>query len=120
MYKKVVASMLVLGGLIGLPSVTEAAPKAGCPAAISGWRELTVHETVEIVYAGLLDKENVDKDDLAARLAGADRKGDGLCLLTLWGDDVNENSHWYRVGMQVLGEGTKLFLVIDNNANPRR
>lgn len=105
----------------GLPAIAAAAPKTGCPAEASGARELTVGDVAEAVYAGLLVDPYGSADALAVALSSYDRNGDDhLCLMTRWGADLNPKSHWYRLGVDSLGEPTTLFIVFDNNSNARK
>ena len=46
------------------------------------------------------------------------QNGEGsICMKQMWGDSLNPNSHWYVVGVDVLGSPTVLTLTRDNNAN---
>jgi hypothetical protein len=106
MRKRFLAGLLV-SAVVGLPAVTEAAPKKGCPADSSGWQELEVKDAADNIHEGLIDPL-MDLDTLMAQLEGLDRNGDdSLCLVTRW-EDSNPKSRWF---------GTTLFIVVDNNAN---
>ncbi|HSM67569.1 MAG TPA: hypothetical protein VK860_14795 [Ilumatobacteraceae bacterium] len=120
MRRSVISGLLAVAVVVGLPSVTLAAPKAGCPAGASGWHEGSVEAIAEIIFAGLL-VPGPSPEVLEGELQALDRDDDGLCLLTRWGDKLNPKSHWYRVGLASdLREPVTLFLVVDNNANARK
>ena len=94
-----------------------AAQKTGCPAA-EGWNQMTIVEAATAIWPELLDRSVFPggQADLEAALAGFDRNGDGdLCIKISGGDDLNPNSHWYRVGVEVLGSPTMFFIPSDNN-----
>ena len=120
MRRNVISGLLAFAVVVGLPSVTLAAPKAGCPAEASGWHEESVEAIADIIFDGLLEP-GPSLEDLESELQALDRDDDGLCLLTRWGDKLNLKSHWSRVGLASdLGEAVTLFLVVDNNANARK
>ena len=114
-----------LGGAVALLLVASAAPVAaapssGCPAAVSGWSEQSVADATARIWPGLLDPGAFPGgiEELEAAIAADDRNGDGdVCLLVMWGEALNPRSHWYRVGMDVLGSPTEQFFVHDNTAN---
>lgn len=121
MRKLVVAGVLTAAAVTGLPAVAGAEPKTGCPPEITGSLQRTVMEAAQTVYDGLLVNPYADVSELAAILDGVDRNEDGnICLLPRWGEDRNPKSHWYKVGMELIGEPTTLFLAYDNNSNARK
>ena len=84
-------------------SVGSAAQKTDCSNESSGWTEVTTAAA---------------KDAFEEVVESYDRNGDGdVCLLVMWGEDLNPNSHWYLVGIEILGTPTEQYLVRDNNAN---
>lgn len=107
-----VVSTLTVGSAI-------AAPKTGCPAG-EDWTESLVVDAAAAIWPALLDPSPwADEAAFASFLdATYDRNGDdAVCVKTMWGDDLNPNSHWYRVGLELIGEPTQMFIVRDNNAN---
>ena len=60
-----------------------------------------------------------DKIAFAAWLDGAyDGNDDGLmCVQTAWGEALNPNAKWYRVGIELIGSPTQTFTPQDNNSN---
>lgn len=96
-----------------------AAPKAGCSAAQSGWNETSVGDAAATIWPSIIDTTPFPGGipDLAAALGGLDKNDDGdLCLLRLWGDDLNPNSHWYKVGIELFGSPVIANYVRDNTA----
>ncbi len=122
MRKLFVAGVLTAAAVTGLPTVAGAEPKTGCPPAITGSLDLTALQAAQIVYDGLLVNPYEDVFELEAELVAAvDRNGDDrICLLPRWGESLNPNSHWYKVGWELIGEPTTLFLAYDNNSNARK
>lgn len=97
-----------------------AAPKTGCPNG-HGFtaNPVSISAAADEIFPVLLDPSAFPGGtaDLAADLAGYDRNGDGyVCLKWMWGDALNPNSHWYRVGMDILGSPTEQVLSYDNNS----
>lgn len=96
-----------------------AAPKSGCSAEASLWELASVEEATDIIWPALLDPAAFgSKTGLQGFIAAYDRDGDGdICLLTMWGEALNPNSHWYLVGVEILGSPTQQFFVRENTAN---
>lgn len=113
------ATLIALIALIAAAGGASADPKTGCPVG-SGWNEMTVEEVAARVWPALLDQspwaDEADFRESAVR--PYDRNGDGsICLKIHWGDQLNPNSHWYLVGVDVLGTPTEQFLPRDNTSN---
>lgn len=74
----------------------------------------------ETIWPALLDLSPwAGQQDFTAFIDAAfDRNGDdSVCMKTMWGDELNSNSHWYQVGFEILGSPAQMFIVRDNNAN---
>lgn len=108
------ACALVLGTAVA----AAAAPKTGCPAA-EDWTESTVEDAAGTIWPALLDPSPwPDEAAFAALIAAYDRNEDGaVCVKTGWGEDLNPNSKWYKLGIELLGSPTQTFIVRDNNSN---
>lgn len=111
--------------LIGLATVlsttasASADPKTGCPVG-TGWNEMTVEEVAARTWPALLDTSPWanEAEYRESFVRPIDRNGDGsICLKIMWGERLNPNSHWYRVGVELIGTPTEQFLGHDNNAN---
>lgn len=101
-----IGTMLATAGLafsVAVPAA--AAPRTGCAAEASGWREGTIDEVAAAVYPEILPGHPWPTlDDFVAAIAPLDANSDGsLCVKQIWGDELNPSSHWYRVGMDLLG-----------------
>jgi hypothetical protein len=95
-----------------------AAPKEGCPAG-QGWDEWTVEAAAARIWPALLDQSAFPGglDEFEGVVRGYDRNGDGaVCIKTMWGEDLNPNSNWYRFGVEMLGSPVEQFLPRDNNS----
>jgi hypothetical protein len=117
---------LSLLGVVGIlaalaaSSVGSAAPKTNCANEASGWTKVTTAEATDRIWPALLDTSpwNGDKDAFEEVVESADKNGDGdVCLQVMWGEALNPNSHWYLVGIEILGSPTEQFFVHDNRAN---
>lgn len=111
--------VFVLALVLGTVTAAVAAPKTGCPAG-DDWTESTVAEAAATVWPALLDQSPWANEAAFADFLDAtyDRNDDGaMCIKTMWGEDLNPNSHWYKVGLEVLGSPTQLFVIRDNNSN---
>jgi len=110
---------LALTGMLLLAGPASAEPKSGCPVG-TGWEELTVESAAATVWPELLDQapwanQQVFQEEIVRPY---DRNGDGsICMKTMWGEHLNPNSHWYLVGIEILGTPTQQFLASDNSAN---
>lgn len=114
----ITATVVVLLGMTSTSAV--AAPKTGCPAERSGATEVSVETAGATIWAGLLDQSPWPggESEFTELISGFDGNGDGVvCLTTRWGDQLNPNSHWYKVGVALTGSAAQLFTVHDNNAN---
>jgi len=95
-----------------------AARKTECPSG--EWTEVTLQQAAEAIWPTLLDPSPwSDLEDFRdTALALDDTNGEGsICMKQMWGDSLNPNSHWYVVGVDVLGSPTVLTLTRDNNGN---
>ena len=101
-----------------LATAASADQKTGCPAGQGFTDPTSVADAANAIYPILLDSSAFPSvDDLAADLAGYDRNGDEmLCLKWMWGDALNPNSHWYKVGVDVLGAPAVQVFAYDNNS----
>lgn len=108
---------LVLALLFSTLGAAVAAPKTGCPAG--DWAESTVEAAAATIWPALLDPSPwPDEAAFAATIAGFDRNNDGsVCTKTIWGEDLNPNSKWYQLGVELIGSPTQMFIVRDNNSN---
>jgi hypothetical protein len=88
----------------------------GCAAPQSGWSERTVEAAAARIYPGLLDSTPWPTlGDFVLQIATEDTNNDGdVCLLVMWGADLNPKSHWYKVGLELLGSPVEQFFVRDN------
>lgn len=94
------------------------APATGCPSG-EGWGEWTIEAAAERIWPALIDSSPFPGGiaDFEAAVAGYDRNADGtVCIKIMWGDDLNPNAHWYRVGLELLGSPVEQFLSRDNNS----
>ena len=119
MLRLVRTTLIALAALISISASALAAPKTGCPVG-TGWNEMTVEGVAERVWPALLDPSPwVDEADFReSAVRPFDRNGDGsICLKIMWGEKLNPNSHWFGVGIDLLGTPTEQFLPRDNTAN---
>jgi hypothetical protein len=106
---RLLASAVLAGGLTlaGVAGVAAASHQGCSAAAATIWDSVVAKDA----FPGGIP-------DLAAALAGLDKNGDGdLCLLRIWGDDLNPNAHWYKVGLEVYGMPVTANYLRDNTAN---
>jgi hypothetical protein len=95
-----------------------AAQKTGCPTA-EEWAITTVEDAAETIWPALLDKSAFPggQAEFEAALGGFDKNDDGwMCVKTSGGDELNPNSKWYRVGIELIGSPTQFFIPRDNNS----
>jgi hypothetical protein len=79
---------------------------------------VTVADAAAAIYPHLFAPPPGGLPAFETIVAGDDRDGDGrVCLKEQWGEALNPNSHWARLGMAVLGEPTRAFIVHDNTAS---
>jgi hypothetical protein len=116
----IVAVVLAVAMALSFTASASADPKFGCPAA-EDWGLWGVQEAAEEIFPnllpGLLPFETVEE---VAEVIDAvyDNNDDGnICLKIIWGDDLNPNSHWYKVGVELLGSPTIMYILRDNTAN---
>ena len=119
--RTILALVAVMTVALAAAGAAGAAPKVGCPVG-EGWEEMTVADVASEVFPNLLPgvypwqsqgefAEFVD--------AVYDRNDDGsICLKTQWGDDLNPNSKWYLLGIDLgFGTGVTQYHPRDNTAN---
>jgi hypothetical protein len=116
-----VAIMTVVAAAIATTTSASASANTGCAAEESGWTEMSVEDAAARSWPGLLDKSAFPggQEEFEQFLdAAVDRNSDDqLCLKILWGENLNPNSHWYKVGVTILGSPTEFYLFLDNSAN---
>jgi hypothetical protein len=115
----IVALVLALAMALSFPVGAAADPKFGCPAG--EWGLWGVQEAAEEIFPNLLPGlhpfETVDEVAEAIDATFDKNDDDNICLKIHWGDDLNPNSHWYKVGVELLGSPTIDYILRDNNAN---
>ena len=105
----VVGTALVVA--VAWTATASAAPKTGCGAEASGWSEQSVEAAAATIWEGILDPTPFPGGlaEFTEVVRGVDANGEGnICLRINWGDQPNENGHWF---------GVELFIAVDNNAN---
>lgn len=116
MKRLLVPALVVPMLLVVLTSSTFAAEKYGCP---TGWDEMTLDETAAYIWPRLLAQDAFPGGETELRdvlLAPINKNGDdSICLKVK--TFTNPNSHWYKVGIEILGSPTEFMNPIDNNAN---
>jgi hypothetical protein len=118
--RRVFLSPVVAVILLAMPAAVLAAPKDGCPAGAQGWQAMSVADAAALIHPHLFPGAFPTVDALVADIesrSDAKRPDDVVCVKEQWGEALNPNSHWYRVGVAVLGEPTHAFHVKDNTAN---
>lgn len=116
--RTVSAATVACAAALAMTAGAAAAPKQGCPAG--EWQELTLQKVADAVWPTLLDTTPwTDADDFRdTAVAPIDKNGDGsICIKQQWGDALNPSSHYYRLGVELLGSPTVLTIARDNNAN---
>ena len=108
----------VLAAVLLIPGVGSGAQKSGCSNDSSGWSEASVADAADRIWPALLDTSpwGGDSATFEAEVVGAyDANLDGqVCIKAMWGEDLNPNSHWYGVGVALIGSPTEQFLLHDN------
>ncbi len=114
------ATLIALAAFMSVTASASSAPANGCPAG-EDWRiwevEAAAAEIFPNLLPGLYPFESVDElgDFLDATY---DRNGDDMiCVKSIWGEDLNPNSHWYMVGVDLLGAPTIMYIPRDNTAS---
>lgn len=119
--RRTLVSLLLAAAVLGVPASALAAPKAGCAAEASGWYLTTPWEAATDFFPHLLPGGPwATVEAFAADIdAFVDANGDDvICAKPYWGWDLNEHSHWYRVGFELgLDEPVHGLTMLDNNAN---
>lgn len=113
---------LPIGLLLGSAGLVAGSPIGGCAAPPSAWARTTVSAAAAAIWPRLLDQSPYagGESEFAGVIELYDRNGDGvICVKAMWGDALNPNSHWYRVGIEVLGSPTQQFFVADNRARAK-
>jgi hypothetical protein len=114
------ATLIALAAVISIGASASAAPKTGCSDGASDWQEWTVEAVGARIWPALLDPSPwVDQADFTeSSVRPLDKNLDGnICFKIQWGTELNPNSHWYLVGIELLGSPTQQFLGRDNTAN---
>jgi hypothetical protein len=110
------AVLSVLAAMLLAPGVG-AAQKTGCSAGESVWQLQSIEEAAAEFFPHLFPGQFATADEFAdAITALVDRNGDGLACTTVKVFD-NPNSHYYKLGIEVLGEPTQKLGILDNNKN---
>jgi hypothetical protein len=79
---------------------------------------MAVRDAAARIYPHLLGTPPGGLAEFELIVGGDDRDGNGrVCLKEQWGDELNPRSHWYRLGMAILGEPTHAFIVHDDTAS---
>ena len=115
----VCAAVIVLAAAVSVTAGASAAPKDGCPAA-EDYDAYTVEAAAAAILPNLIPPSPFQTvAELADYLkATFDKNDDGMiCLKIHKGDDLNPNSKWYIVGVDLLGSPTLFFNPRDNTAN---
>lgn len=116
--RRFVAMLLVAWSVVAVAPVA-AAQKDGCSADASGSERMSVAAAATQIWPTLLFPAAFPGGiaDLEAAIALEDRNSDGLvCVRPQGGDHFNPKSHWYLVGIELIGEPTIFTTVRDNNA----
>jgi hypothetical protein len=118
--RRLTSLCFALGALLLVPGAAAAADQDGCPAAAGGWTRALVSVAAAEFFDHLVPGQFATVAEFAAAIdATSDKDGDDwICRKSMWGADLNPQSHWYRVGFELgLGEPVHLLLVIDDRAN---
>jgi len=105
--------------MLAMPAAVAAANSDGCPAAAGGWERVLTSVAAAEFFDHLLPGQFATAADFAAAIAASsDKDGDGwICRKLMWGDALNPQSHWYKLGWELLGEPTHVILTMDDRAN---
>jgi hypothetical protein len=112
-------TLIVVAALMSATASASAAPKNGCPVG-EGWDIAEIDAAAIEIFPNLLPGHPWQTADELAEFLDAtyDRNDDDLiCVKTMWGDDLNPNAHWYKVGVDLLGAPTVMYLPRDNTAS---
>ena len=114
----VCAALIALAAALSVTAGASAAQKAGCPAA-EGWGAWEVDAAAAEIFPNLLGNPYQSVDEFADYLdATFDKNGDDvICVKIFKGEDLNPNSKWYIVGVDLLGSPTTFNISRDNTAN---
>ena len=105
--RKFICASALFAAITVAPFAATAAPKSGCPATASGWKEYSVEYVGRLLYkeVGAWTTKTAAIAEIDQRF---DRNGDNsVCLATRW-EDLNPESNWYEF---------TLYIVADNDAN---
>jgi hypothetical protein len=120
MMRLTVGLVIALVTALSFTVSVSADPKYGCPAG-EGWDLVGVDQAAQEIFPNLLPGLYpwANAGELAEFIDSTeDRNNDNMvCMKTMWGDHLNPNSHWYRVGVALLGTPTIMYLLRDNTAN---
>ena len=115
----VLVTAVALIALLSATAGASAAQKAGCPAA-EDWSLSGIDAAAAEIFPNLLPGYPWTTPEEFAEFLDAtfDKNGDDMmCVKTMWGEGLNPNSHWYIVGVDLLGAPTILYQLRDNTAN---
>ena len=104
-----VAAVAGAATLALLPATAGAAPRgaSGCPAASSGWSQVTIDFMVEDMIDELVGPVPT-ADELAAEIAAGTRDTDGsVCYRRNWGEKLHPQAHFFTL---------TLFQAVDDRA----
>jgi hypothetical protein len=105
----VVLGVLVLSGsllLFGQGNATAAPPHDGCSGAADQWQLQTPTDAANDFFEHLLPGQFQTPEAFAQAIDElVDKNSDDLvCTRVSKGFDLNPNSHWYQLGLEILGE----------------
>ena len=103
---------LILAAALCAATVGSAAAAAPpCPAS---WEAKTTLQAATDFFPHLLPGQFTSPAEFADVIAADVKDDDGqVCVKLMWGETLNPRSHWYRLGMEVLGEPVHQMLVKD-------
>jgi hypothetical protein len=100
------------------PAAAHAAQESGCPADSGGWQLRTVGAVAADFFPHVFPDQWATVAQFETDYVEPfDRNDDGLVCARVQVSDNNPNAHWYRVGIEVLGEPTQFLTVKDNSGN---
>lgn len=120
MLRLTVVLLIALAAALSSTVSASADPKNGCPAA-EGWDLVGVGQAAQEIFPNLLPGLYpwANAGELAEFIDSTEDRNDDnmVCIKTMWGDHLNPKSHWYLVGVDLLGAPTIMYLLRDNTAN---
>ena len=104
--------------IVAAPGTALAAQQTGCPSDSSAWRLGTVEDVADGFFPHLFPDQWATPDEFESDfVAPLDRNEDGLVCARVQVYDFNPKSHWYKLGLEILGEPTQFLTVKDNSGN---